>query len=136
MKTRKTIDRTAITHIAGLISRNRPVTMDAVLQSGAVSDSYRERVAELLDQYRGNPGRLLQALMDGEASGFRAAKKDQLQKYLELEGYLDAEEPLDSEAIVRQMQAAVALQIESGDLGPAQARQLTLKLLAYLEAAS
>lgn len=75
--------------------RGRPVTRAALEASGAVSDTFLPRVAEINDTHGGDASALLAALRAGEAPRFQKAKIEELEAYLEAEGHLDPQPRLD-----------------------------------------
>lgn len=75
--------------------RGRPVERVALEQSGAVSDRFLERVAELARDAHGDAARILASLENKEIPGFRSNKTGELREYLVQEGYLDCAEALD-----------------------------------------
>lgn len=105
--------------------RGQPVDRNALEASGAVSDNFIEPVAALAEQLEGDPRALVDALREGQVARFRGDKTDQLEEWLDREGYLDAREPLDAEARER------AVLLEAGqEAGAAAIRQW----VAWLEA--
>ena len=72
--------------------RGRPVDRDALIESGALSEHYREDVIAIAKELGGDPERLLDMLRtkdDQRLKGFWANKVEQLQQYLAKNGYLD-----------------------------------------------
>ncbi len=93
--------------------RGRPVTRGVLEASGAVSETFIARVAEINDAHGGDARALLEALRNGEASGFRKAKIDELEAYLQSEGHLDPQPRLDSAERYRAALAKVELPLEA-----------------------
>lgn len=77
--------------------RGRPVDRIALEQSGAVSDAFIDRVADLAESLTGNGAALIAALRNGDVPRFRTSSTDDLEQWLEAEGYIDANDPLDRE---------------------------------------
>jgi DNA repair protein SbcC/Rad50 len=83
--------------------RGRPVDRDALEHSGAVSNTFIDKVAAVTDDLGGNAESLLAALdakKDARLKGFRRSSQDSLEAYLQSEGYLD-DRPLLSESELR-----------------------------------
>lgn len=83
--------------------RPRPLTMDDVLASGAVSDTMSSRVEAVLKKSAGNGFAFMHALKQGAAPGFMEQKKNQLQDHLKLAGFLDSREVLGEEKLVQEV---------------------------------
>lgn len=109
-----------------LYRRGRPVPIDSrvIEDSGAVTSTFRNAVMEQLREVDGDPVRLLEKIE--QIPRFQKAKKQELQEYLEQNGYLPQESPLDREAFQRE------LQLETGklDLDAREAQQLVNRLFA------
>ncbi len=76
---------------------HRPVDAAAVQASGLISETFMPRVIELAGQLGGHPQLLLEALRKGQVSRFRADVTDQLEQWLNDNGYLARDE--DTSAI-------------------------------------
>jgi uncharacterized protein YhaN len=79
--------------------RGRPVDRAALAESGAISDTFFDRVAELCEELGGAGEALLEALADGRIPRFRAAQADQLRAFLQQHGYVTDDEPLAPDSI-------------------------------------
>jgi len=77
--------------------RGTPVDRTALECSDAVSERFLDPVTVLAESLRGDGVALIMALRDGQAPGFRSAKMDELEQWLQAEGYIDPEEPLSSD---------------------------------------
>ena len=77
--------------------RGRPVDRIALEQSGAVSETFIDRVADLSEEIKGDGAVLVQALRDGRAPRFQSGKIEELERWLADEGYTDEEEILPAE---------------------------------------
>jgi len=77
--------------------RGRPVDRVVLEQSGAVSSTFIDRVAEVAGERGGDGRAIIDALRDGEVARFRSSNTDELEQWLEREGYIDREEPLSAE---------------------------------------
>jgi exonuclease SbcC len=115
--------------------RNRPLTMDDLMPSGAITDTMRPRIAGVLEECAGDPVRFLASLHQGKVARFQEDKKNLLQEYLEQADLLDSRDPLDEDALVRSVQSSLSPLIQAGRLEVAEARRLTLTLTAYLNEA-
>ncbi|REL37756.1 hypothetical protein DYD21_08215 [Rhodohalobacter sp. SW132] len=88
--------------------RPRPIDRGVLEESGAVSDSFIDAVSEKLEELNSDPAKLLEALRNGEISGFRTNKMDELENYLLEQGYLDTREPLQREMIENALNALIS----------------------------
>lgn len=106
--------------------RGRPVDRTVLERSGAVTDTYMDRVAALAEEVGGDAEALIQGLREGRVKGFRSSKTEELAEWLAEHGYIDPAEPLSGEDRERQtlMEAAAAAPAE-------EIRQV----VAWLEAA-
>lgn len=87
--------------------RPKPIDRSALLNSGAISDSFIDAVGELLEQVNGNPEQLLFSLENRAVTGFRSNKIDDLRGFFEREGFLSGdEEPISEDALMEQLYAA------------------------------
>ena len=77
------------------IGRGYPVDRGTLEDSGAVSETYIDRVTALAEQYDGNAQRLIEGLDNKEVKGFQKQKIQDLREYLEANGYISNEEPLN-----------------------------------------
>ena len=74
--------------------RGRPANRVALEQSGAISETFIDRVADLAEEVKGDGAALVQALRAGQVSGFRTGKLEELKLWLADEGYTDEEDIL------------------------------------------
>lgn len=81
------------------IGRGDPVDRSVLKASGAVSDTFIDRVSELAEDFGGDAERLIDALYSGEVNRFRRNKAEDLEDYLRANGYLVSREPLDDDEI-------------------------------------
>jgi hypothetical protein len=95
--------------------RGRPVDRAALAESGAISDTFLDRVAELCDELDGDGEALVEALAAGRVPRFRTAQADELRAFLLERGYVVDEEPLAPEQI------RIMLAAEAGDVSAADA---------------
>lgn len=82
--------------------RGKPVDPIALDRSGAVSDKFMDHVTELAESLNGDGAALIEALRVGKVAWFHSDKRDDLEQWLEAEGYIDPEEPLAPEDRQRQ----------------------------------
>jgi hypothetical protein len=73
---------------------NRPVDRIVLESSGAVSEKFIDEVSKLAEKYNGDPEKIIEGLENSEVSGFRSAKTEELEGYLEEEGYIDRRSPV------------------------------------------
>jgi hypothetical protein len=76
------------------IGRGDPVDRSVLEASGAVSDTFIDRVADLADDLGGDAERLVEALYTKEVDRFRQNKAEELEEYLREHGYLVTRDPL------------------------------------------
>ena len=94
--------------------RSRPIDKKILEQSGAVSYSFIEEVAAKMKNLNGNPQKLIESLRNGEVSGFRSNKIEELEQYLTGEGFIDNQEVLEKDAIIVQLNAFLSnLELET-----------------------
>lgn len=79
--------------------RGEPVDRQVLEDSSAVSETFIDRVSDLAADLHGDGERIVDALRAGEVDRFRSGKTDQLEAYLEENGYVESVEPLEPEAI-------------------------------------
>lgn len=113
------------------VGKGKPVTRSVLRASDAVSDNFIDPVADLADKPGGEASKLVAALSEGQARGFRSNKLEQLTEYLTREGYLDNREPLpESEARIRVM-GALAGRVESGEITSERVAELVAGVYAF-----
>lgn len=106
------------------VGRGKPVTRAVLEASGAVSDTFIDRVARCCDEQKGDAQALLQALDEGKVSRFHTTKREELAEFLKAQGYLDSQLPLSREEIWVRVLAAVAPYLASGRLDEGCLRRL------------
>ncbi len=77
--------------------RGKCVDRIALEASECISETFMERVVELAEQYKGDGAALMAALRAGEAPRFQNAVKDQLEAWLQENGYIPMQRPLTQE---------------------------------------
>ena len=90
------------------VGRGRPVTARVIEQSGAVSDTFFDRVVQLCDELEGDGEALVAGLLEGKVKRFRDNKAEELEEYLVKQGYIDEVERLSDDEIWEGVLAAVA----------------------------
>ena len=96
------------------VGRGRRVTTDALEDSGAVSETFMERVTDLNDQLDGDGEALLEALRGGDVKRFHGQKADELEAYLQAEGYLDPHPRLEPPEVRTRVLMAVTEPLKKG----------------------
>ena len=107
--------------------RGRPVDRGVLEQSGAVTPVFIDRAADLAARLQGGGEALVRALRAGELEHFRASKAEELEQWLNDEGYVDPRSGLDGDERRRLTLQRVAPE------SPASADDLN-RLLSWLEA--
>ncbi len=98
-------------------ARVRPIDGSTLERSGAVSDTFMDRVSDLLREVEGDPHALLHRLP--EVPRFRESKIEELKAWLVEHGYLSSDDPLEP----REREARV-LQDAAGLLEPGEIREV------------
>lgn len=102
---------------AARIGRGKPVDREVLRESGAVTDRFIDRVADLCEACGGNAALLLEALEAGRVERFHRAAIDALRDYFDANGHLDPREKLDPETVRARVLGAVAAEIRAGIIG-------------------
>ncbi|MFP9191362.1 ATP-binding protein [Natronosalvus vescus] len=79
--------------------RGDRVDRQTLEDSGAVSSTFIDRVADLAEECNGEGERIIDGLRNGEVNRFHSDKTTELETYLEENGYIETVEPLEPEAI-------------------------------------
>jgi DNA repair exonuclease SbcCD ATPase subunit len=95
---------------------DRPVDTRALVESGAVSENFLERVIALSEESKGDPQALIEGLKDGKVSRFRSDNIKQLDSWLVEHGYCNCREGASAAG-----SAAISLAI---DLPPEEVTRL------------
>lgn len=85
--------------------RPRPIDIVVLERSGAVSSTFIDAVNGLLESLGNDPMALLNALKNKEVPGFRENKANELEEYLNAEGYICLQQRLDTDEIIRRLHA-------------------------------
>ncbi|MDE2813173.1 MAG: hypothetical protein OXM01_09120, partial [Gemmatimonadota bacterium] len=88
--------------------RGLPVNRAALEQSGAVSEAFIDRAAELADDLQGNGTAIINALRQGRLPRFHTTKTDELEQWLADEGYTDKQSRLSADERRRLTLSAVS----------------------------
>jgi len=106
------------------IGRGRPVDRQILIESGAVSDTFIDRVSDLAARLDGDARALLAALDSGEIKGFRVNRRNDLAEHLTANGHLDDHEPMTIAQIREHVRAVVFADIEQGWIDAEQLEHL------------
>lgn len=101
------------------IGGGKPVDRAVLLDSGAISATFIDRVTDLAREKGGDAKALVTALRDRVIPGFQQRKLDELHTYLAEQGYLDERERLSPEQIRTEALAAGGPDLQAGNLTPA-----------------
>lgn len=96
--------------------RGKPVDRGVIEASGVVRETFMDQVSELAAAVRGDAEALIAGLRGGEVPRFRAKITDELEAWLQAEGYLDPEPALDREALTRAVLASQAEAAAPGEI--------------------
>ncbi len=100
------------------VGHGRPVDRAAVLDSGAFTETFVERVIEQADRARGDAEALLRRLDSGAVPRMRTDYVESFRSYLSDAGYLDPEEPLDTGEIRARVVGSVSPALAAGLIQP------------------
>lgn len=98
------------------IGRGRPVDRIALERSNAVSITFLNSVVQLADELRGDGVALIEALREGQIHRYHTAKMDELEEWLEKEGYIDNTVPLSSDERLQRTLLSVASSLNQEDI--------------------
>jgi hypothetical protein len=115
------------------VGRARPLEMAVIDVSGVVTPKMRPRVAEVLEEAKGDAGTFMEALNQGAVRNFRSDKKILLQETLEQESFLPRREPFDDAALVQQVRSQIAGQTHLDSLNASEIRQQILVMVRFLD---
>lgn len=96
------------------IGRGRPVDCEVLIDSGAVTDSFIDRVSALCSKVNGEAQAILDALERGEVSRFRSASITDLRDHFKQNGYLPDQAPLSPDDLRVRVLAAASADIDAG----------------------
>ncbi|WP_440995876.1 hypothetical protein [Arhodomonas sp. SL1] len=112
--------------------RGRPVDRDALEASGAVSETFIDRVDALNRELGGDARALLDALEAGAVSRFRSNAREELEEWLREHEHLDGREVLDEAALKLRVLAAMGGADTSADAVAGEAQWLADALAAVV----
>ncbi len=88
--------------------RPRLINREVLESTGAVSGKFIGQVSQKLDDAGGDPQKLINALKNGEVSGFRQNQIEKFEDFLIAENYIPEEQPLDKQNILVQIKAQIS----------------------------
>lgn len=121
---------------AARVGVGRRVDRAVLEDSGAVTPTFLDRVAELATRLEGDGGRLMEALEAGEVPRFHQKNKDALRDYLAAEGHLPLEVPLGLEEIRARVLARMASSVAVGGVSLERLDRLVGRLWAGVASAA
>lgn len=107
------------------MGRGRPVDRPALERSGAVSETFMDRVADLADELAGDGAALVAALRAGKVARFREDNINRLDDWLVEQGHIDQREVLDAKGRVQR-----TLEQQAAESDPEEIR----RVVRFLEA--
>jgi hypothetical protein len=110
------------------VGRGEPVDREVLEASGAVSGNFIDEVTALAESVNGDGRQIVEALHDGEVNRFRSGKANELKRYLEENGCIEARETLDD----GQIRARVIERYVGEGVSRDEARDRTDELLSRL----
>ncbi len=110
------------------VGRGTPVDRAALEASGAVSDTFIDRVAAQAAACDGDAAALLAALEQKAVAGFRQRKIEELRASLEASGHLDPDPRLGADGILHRVLAAAGAEVSAGRLDPAWIHRMIASL--------
>ena len=96
----------------------------ALVASGAISETFLDRVAAMAENHNGDAREIVRALERREVSRFRDDALEILRNYLADEGYLDDREPLSPETIRDRALARSLPDVDAGHITAERVNQL------------
>lgn len=87
---------------------SRKINRDILVESGAVSDLFLDKMSELLMSNNYNPADFLESLDAGVIKGFRMNKKEELRQYLLDNKYISAASPYHEDDIYIKISALIS----------------------------
>jgi len=100
------------------IGRGRPVDRQVLVDSGAVTSNFIDRVAQLAESLDGDAVALVEALENGEVARFRTASCADLKDYLVEHGYIDLTPPLSINDVHARVLASSASDLAANVVTP------------------
>ncbi|MDK2978294.1 MAG: hypothetical protein PWP52_1008, partial [Bacteroidales bacterium] len=90
------------------VGRPKPIDRSVLIHSEAISGNFIDEVDDLLKSLNGNPEKLIEALKAGQVAKFRTKNIEELNAYLEDNGYIDNADPLPQDEIQTHITALVS----------------------------
>jgi len=104
--------------------RPQPLSRDALSSSKAISDIYFAQAVDLSRRCDWNGAAVLRALRNRELSGFRQKSIDELEEFLQNNGFLTSDEPLSQSLVRAEAMSAVSDEVKRGILTVAEIDEL------------
>ncbi len=95
------------------VGRGKPVDRQVLVDSGAVSDTFIDRITELAVRLNNDAEAAIRGLKAGDVERFSAKKRDDLEAYLQEHDFIDPNDVLSSEAIVEALRIRVMDHLQS-----------------------
>ncbi len=118
------------------IGRNRPVTTDVLISSGAIGATFMDKCRQLLKEVDGDSTAFLAGLRSKKVKRFSTKKIELLENFLLQENYLDPHEVLPEEDLLGHVFSAVQPEIKAGSLHRVEVRTLVLSWWELLKSAT
>ncbi len=118
-------------HAWARVGHGRPVDRRALAESGAVSDTFMERVHAACEECDGDAARLVELLEEGRVKGFQQRARERLREHLVANGYLPDEAPLEPEDIAARTLGAVATEFDAGLVSRGQLDRIIASVLPH-----
>jgi len=108
------------------IGRNRPVTAETLISSGAVGPAFMDKCRDLLNEVKGDSEAFLAGLRAKKVKRFNTKKIEALEDYFRQENFLDPHDVLTEEDLLSNVYSAVQPEIKAGALEVVEVRTLVL----------
>jgi uncharacterized protein YhaN len=110
------------------VGRGEPVDREVLEASGAVSSNFIDEVTALAESVNGDGRKIVEALHNGEVNRFRSGKANELETYLEENGYIEPRDTLDQ----GQIRARIIERFVDEGVSPEEAKDRTENLLSRM----
>ncbi len=114
------------------IGRGKPVDRQTLLDSGAVSEKFVNRISNQAKEVDGFAKKIIRRLKDKAVKGFLSKKIEELEGYLIDQGYLDQREPLTADEFKIKLDGIASEYVGSGMLSYPQLEKIRNRLLSDL----
>jgi len=108
--------------------RGNHLDSQTLKDSDILSDKMLKLAREILVSEKGNAEKFMARVNKGDVKRLQSSKKEELQTYLELNGFIDKRPRLNSEQMVNHVVLAVTSELAAGKVKPADIRNLTADL--------